>query len=91
MRCASGLTDSAAVANAFADIMARARSFNAGARVDGVLVQEMVTNGTEVIVGINVDPQLGPMLLLGIGGVLVEVFKMSACDGVRSHLTKRTR
>ena len=70
-----GLTDSAVVADAFADVMARAHTFSAAARLDGVLVQEMVTNGTEVIVGINADPQLGPMLLLGIGGVLVEVYQ----------------
>jgi acetate---CoA ligase (ADP-forming) len=70
-----GLTDSAAVAEAFADVMARARALNANARVGGVLVQEMITNGTEVIVGINADPQLGPMVLLGIGGVLVEVYQ----------------
>jgi acetate---CoA ligase (ADP-forming) len=70
-----GLTDSAAVADAFADVMARAQAFNTSAKINGVLVQQMVTNGTEVIVGIDVDPQLGPMLLLGIGGVLVEVYQ----------------
>jgi acetyltransferase len=70
-----GLTDAAQVANAFADVMARARAFDAGARMDGVLVQEMITNGIEVIVGVTIDPQLGPMLLLGIGGLLVEVYQ----------------
>jgi acetyltransferase len=70
-----GLTDSVQVASAFADVMARARAFDPNARISGVLVQQMVTNGIEVIVGIEVDPQLGPMLLLGTGGVLVEVFQ----------------
>jgi acetyltransferase len=69
------LANSAEVRNAFADVMARARAFDSGARVDGVLVQEMITNGVEVIVGVERDPQLGPMLLLGIGGVLVEVYQ----------------
>jgi acetyltransferase len=70
-----GLTNSAEVSNAFADVMARARTFDSGARMDGVLVQEMITNAVEVIVGVQHDPQLGPMLLLGIGGVLVEVYQ----------------
>ena len=69
-----GLSDAADVSNAFADVVARARAFAPDARLDGVLVQEMITNGIEVIVGVNIDPQLGPMLLLGIGGVLVEVY-----------------
>ena len=69
-----GLSDAAQVSNAFSDVMARARAFAPDAKLDGVLVQEMITNGIEVIVGVNMDPQLGPMLLLGIGGVLVEVY-----------------
>jgi acetyltransferase len=70
-----GLGDAAQVNMAFADVMARARAFAPDARVDGVLVQEMITNGIEVIVGVSIDAQLGPMLLLGIGGVLVEVYR----------------
>jgi acetyltransferase len=72
-----GLTDAAQVEEAFAGVMDRARAFDRGARVDGVLVQEMLatSDGIEVIVGLDVDPQLGPMLLLGIGGVLVEVYQ----------------
>jgi acetyltransferase len=69
-----GLGDAEQVSQAFEDVMARARAFAPAARVDGVLVQEMIANGIEVIVGVSVDPQLGPMLLLGIGGVLVEVY-----------------
>jgi acetyltransferase len=42
--------------------------------VKGVLVQEMVTGGVEMIVGIKYDPQLGPMLVFGSGGVMVEVY-----------------
>ena len=40
----------------------------------GVLVQEMVTGGVETIAGVKYDAQLGPMLLFGSGGVLVEVY-----------------
>ncbi len=44
------------------------------ARIIGVSVQEMVGEGVEVIIGVNCDPQLGPVLLFGSGGVLVEVY-----------------
>jgi acetyltransferase len=43
-------------------------------RITGVSVQEMVGDGVEVIVGVNCDPQLGPVLLFGSGGVMVEVY-----------------
>jgi acetyltransferase len=46
----------------------------AQARISGVSVQEMVGDGVEVIVGVNCDPQLGPVLLFGSGGVMVEVY-----------------
>jgi acetyltransferase len=45
------------------------------AEVWGALVQEMVPQGKEVIIGINCDPQFGPMLLLGLGGIYVEALK----------------
>jgi acetate---CoA ligase (ADP-forming) len=44
------------------------------ARIIGVSVQEMVRDGVEVIIGVNSDPQLGPVLLFGSGGVMVEVY-----------------
>ena len=44
------------------------------AKVNGALVQEMVKGGVEVIVGVSYDAQLGPMLLFGSGGVMVEVY-----------------
>ena len=45
-----------------------------GHRILGVSVQEMVEGGVEVIVGVSYDPQLGPVLLFGTGGVMVEVY-----------------
>jgi acyl-CoA synthetase (NDP forming) len=47
----------------------------AGAAPDAFLVQEMVSGGTELILGFNRDPQLGPAVLLGMGGVTAELFK----------------
>lgn len=70
-----GLTDAAAVRNAYADVMARAETSRPGARLQGVLVQEMVTNAVEVIVGVTQDELLGPMLLFGSGGILVDVYQ----------------
>jgi acyl-CoA synthetase (NDP forming) len=44
------------------------------AEIDGILLEEMV-NGTELIVGTTTDPQFGPMIMFGIGGIFVEVYK----------------
>ena len=44
------------------------------ARIIGVSVQEMVGEGVEVIIGVSCDPKLGPVLLFGSGGVMVEVY-----------------
>jgi acetyltransferase len=44
------------------------------ARVTGVSVHEMVRDGVEIIIGVTCDPQLGPVLLFGSGGVMVEVY-----------------
>ena len=49
-------------------------ALNAEAVVDGFLVQEMVS-GTEVIVGVREDPQFGPFMIVGLGGVLVEAVR----------------
>ncbi len=62
-----------AVASTFADLLNRARRAHPGAAVDGVLVQEMVTGGVEVLVGMSRDPVLGPTVAFGLGGVFVEV------------------
>jgi acyl-CoA synthetase (NDP forming) len=69
------LGDAAQVRTAYAEIMANAqKGVPPQARVTGVSVQEMVRDGVEVIVGVSCDPQLGPVLLFGSGGVMVEVY-----------------
>src|SRR5262245_44129839 len=58
------------------------------ARIIGVSVQEMVGEGVEVIIGVNFDPQLGPVLLFGSGGVMVEVYNdvaLRRCPITRSE------
>jgi acetyltransferase len=52
----------------------RSHSNRYGSGITGVSVQEMVGDGVEVIIGVNCDPQLGPVLLFGSGGVMVEVY-----------------
>jgi acyl-CoA synthetase (NDP forming) len=55
--------------------MASCRAYKPDADIEGVLVGTMADPGTEFIIGINNDAQFGPMLLVGMGGVFVEVFK----------------
>jgi len=52
-----------------------AKKYNKNVKIDGVLIQKMEESGLELIIGINEDPQFGKMILLGMGGIYVEVFK----------------
>ena len=69
-----GLADADAVRKAFDDVTNGARAYDANARIDGAVVQEMVSGGVETIAGVSYDAQLGPILLFGTGGVMVEVY-----------------
>jgi len=62
-------------AAAYQEVMTNARNYNPNAQINGVLVQQMVEGGTEVIVGVNNDPQFGPVLMFGLGGIFVEILK----------------
>ena len=70
-----GLAGPTAVRDAYELMTSRIRSSNPEARLQGVLVQEMVTEGREIIIGMTRDPQFGPMLMFGLGGVYVEVLR----------------
>ena len=63
---------------AYGDILRNVAAKAPGARINGVLVQTMLPKGLEVIIGLDNDRQFGPMLLLGLGGVFVELFKDAA-------------
>jgi acetate---CoA ligase (ADP-forming) subunit beta len=63
------------VRGAFERIVASAKQHQPNATIDGVAVQRMEPAGIEVIVGMTKDPQFGPVLMFGLGGVLVEVLK----------------
>ena len=69
------LADGGAVAAAFDEIMANAKKAEPNARIKGVAVQQMAKQGTEVIVGMTTDPQFGPVMMFGLGGIMVEVLK----------------
>jgi acyl-CoA synthetase (NDP forming) len=68
------LKDAAEVRQAFREMVGAFTSGNPGRRLDGVMVQEQ-GSGTEVIVGMLTDPQFGPVLMCGLGGVFVEAVK----------------
>jgi acyl-CoA synthetase (NDP forming) len=72
---ALNITSAAEAASAFERIVASARQHVPEAKVEGVAVQRMEKAGIEVIVGVTKDPQFGPVLMFGLGGVLVEVLK----------------
>jgi acetyltransferase len=63
------------VKKAFEDIMKSVANHSPGALVKGVTVQEMLPEGTEVIIGVTRDPVFGPTIMFGLGGIFVEVLK----------------
>jgi acetyltransferase len=70
---ALNLTDEAAVRAAGDRIVAAAKTAYPQAKIEGLLVQKMLTGGQEVIVGVQHDLQFGPLLLVGSGGIEVEL------------------
>jgi len=75
---ALGLASAEDVGAAFDRIVASAKQHAPDATIEGVAVQRMERQGIEVIVGVTKDPQFGPVLMFGLGGVLVEVLKVVA-------------
>lgn len=82
-----GLGSAAEVGAAYDEILANVKGAQPSARVDGVSVQNQARPGTEVVLGMSKDPQFGPVLMFGLGGILVEVLKDVAFRIV--PLTKR--
>lgn len=70
-----GLANGAQVGRAYSEIMSSVRQKYPQAVIQGMSVQIMASPGIEVIVGMSKDPQFGPVLMFGLGGVLVEVLK----------------
>ena len=72
------LRDAAAVREAYAAVMANAAKVSPPPHINGVLVQPMVSQGVELVIGVTNDPLFGPLVVVGLGGILVEVLKDSA-------------
>jgi acetyltransferase len=69
------ITDISEMKAAYHEVLENARTFDPSAHINGVLIQEMVKGGTEVIVGVNNDQQFGPTVMFGLGGIFVEILK----------------
>ncbi len=63
------------VSEAFDEILKNVNAQVPGARIEGVLLQEYITGGTETIIGIHRDPKFGPLLMFGLGGIYVEAYR----------------
>jgi acetyl coenzyme A synthetase (ADP forming)-like protein len=70
-----GLASADAVADGFETIVRNARAYDSHADITGLQVQQMLSEGQEVLIGAVTDPTFGPVMTFGIGGVLVEVLR----------------
>jgi acyl-CoA synthetase (NDP forming) len=69
------LIGEAALRDGYRTVLARAKAAYPNAKIDGVLVQAMARRGREMILGVTRDPDFGPMLMVGLGGIHVEVLR----------------
>jgi 4-hydroxybutyryl-CoA synthetase (ADP-forming) len=70
-----GIKNQQEAKKAFSEILSNAKKYKSDAEIKGVLVQEMVGSAKETILGAKRDPQFGPLIMFGLGGIYVEVLK----------------
>ncbi|MBI3068506.1 MAG: acetate--CoA ligase family protein [Betaproteobacteria bacterium] len=70
-----GIASDGELAAAYEEVLSNARAYEKGARIEGVLVQEMVKDGLEAILGVTNDRLFGPAVMFGLGGIFAEVLK----------------
>ena len=70
-----GVANAKEVKKTFEQIIKSVKKYDKKAEIKGVLLEKMVPKGIEMIVGLQVDPQFGPVIMAGLGGVMTEVFK----------------
>ncbi len=70
-----GLFNTTQAGKAYGDILYSVKEKKPGTKIDGITVQAMAKPGIEVIIGMNKDPQFGPVIMFGLGGILVEILK----------------
>ncbi len=71
----TNITSEEELLEAFFTLTSRARKIAPSSSILGVLIQEMVSDGRETILGFSRDPQFGPLIMFGLGGIYVEVLK----------------
>ncbi len=69
------LTNDSEIKDAYKTILKNAKKYNKKAEIKGVLIVEMVKGGKELIIGSKLEPGFGPVIMLGMGGIYVEVLK----------------
>ena len=70
-----GVSTASEAKKVYDELVVNGKAYNKAAVIDGVMVSPMVPAGTEVIIGGLSDAQFGPVVMFGLGGVFVEVFK----------------
>jgi acyl-CoA synthetase (NDP forming) len=70
-----GLANAIQVGKAYSEILSTIKKHHPKAKIEGISVQKMAHPGVEVIIGMTKDEQFGPVLMFGLGGILVEVLK----------------
>lgn len=60
---------------AYQEIISKAKKYNKNAKISGAIVDSMIPEGTEIIIGMMKDPHFGPVIMFGLGGIFVEVLK----------------
>lgn len=68
------LRDGESLARAYDEIVTSIHQFDPEAHIDGMMVQPMISQGYELILGGRQDPQFGPVVVIGLGGIFVEIF-----------------
>jgi acyl-CoA synthetase (NDP forming) len=69
------LSNAMEIRSAYDEIVAAARRYDAGATINGVLVQQMAPRGIEMMLGVANDPIFGPVVAVALGGIYVEVLR----------------
>src|SRR4029079_16083334 len=69
-----GVSSASEVRAAYDELLRKAKKADRHARIDGVMICEMVTGGVAMLIGVSTDELFGPVVTIGLGGILVEVF-----------------
>jgi acetyltransferase len=70
-----GIPSESELVASYGELLKKANRFKADVRIDGVLIQEMAPKGVEMIIGMKRDASFGPVVMVGLGGIFVEIFK----------------